>query len=194
MHDTTRWTTRAAAGGAAIALLSGCGALTERAVESALERVDGVEDVDLSRDGDGFAFSTEDGSMTMDGSSGEVSIETEDGQMRSGAATEVPDAIAARLQLPAGFEVTNATEMAGADGARTTAVGGSLPGATMAETVAAFTGMLADAGLTVARRTESAEFSNLVTEEPEGETGTMVTVLLFGDGDDITVQLTLAER
>lgn len=194
MDRTTRLGAALLASATAVTL-TGCGALTERAMESAVERIEGVDGVDLDVDSGSFSFETEDGTVTMDADAddGQVTIETPEGTMRSGASTEVPAAVTDVLRLPSGFEAVTVTELSDAE-STSTSVGGVVPGGSMTDLLAELTTALEDAGLTIALRSESAEFSNLVTEELDGP-GRQVTVLVIADGEDaLNLQLTLIER
>jgi hypothetical protein len=85
-----RHVTVAVALAAAATLAAGCGAATDRLAEQATERV-----VSAATDGE-VGLDLRDGQVTIEGADGE--------RVTGGAATAVPERIAAAISIPAGFE------------------------------------------------------------------------------------------
>lgn len=108
---TARRTIRALAAIAAGLLLAGCS--TERIMETALEQVDGVGDVDFDAEGGNFSVTNEDGeefAIEVDAETGASTMRTDEGEVSTRPVADVPPAVAEAVTLPDGFQPVSLSE------------------------------------------------------------------------------------
>jgi hypothetical protein len=156
-------------------ITTGCQSAGERLTEAAAERALGAatgEDVDL------------------DVREGRMSVETDEGSFSVGAATEVPDRIAAAIPVPAGFEPLQTFEQREA-----TSTGVSVSGRHGRRRPAAVldeleTALAADGWETVNRMNLNDQILSLHLERE----GAVVNVNVAVEGDDAMLTLMLLEE
>jgi hypothetical protein len=147
LHTARRWRRlvgTAAVGMALVAGAAACGGSDQDAADQAADEL--AEQ--LAESGSGG-----EADVDIDSESGQVDVQTEDGDMSFGEGTELPDDFPSDIPLPADYELTSAmsTSTSGSEG---WTIGGNLPnadGATFDDLVAEFT----DAGWTETSKTTS---------------------------------------
>ena len=114
---TRRHAATLAAAGATALLLAGCS--VDSLLERGLSMVEGVEGVEIDREGGSFSISSEEGerfAIDIDEEEGTASFATEEGAVTTGQASELPAEIAAVFSPPPGFEVQAVSDMTNPDG------------------------------------------------------------------------------
>jgi hypothetical protein len=156
-------------------ITTGCQSAGERLTEAAAERALGAatgEDVDL------------------DVREGRMSVETDEGSFSVGAATEVPERIAAAIPVPAGFEPLQTFEQREGD-QHGVSVSGRVAGADLQRVLDDLEAALAaDGWETVNRMNLNDQILSLHLERE----GAVVNVNVAVEGDDAMLTLMLLEE
>lgn len=177
---------RLGATGLAAVLLVGCS--TERIMESALERVDGVGDVSIDAESGSFSVTGDDGeefSVEVDSETGESTFRTHEGEVSTSPTQEVPDEIADAVTLPAAFAPV-ATSRGDVDGGTQLMLQGTVTGDFAALVEEIEQGVRAGGWDVVERQAIVEGHQAMIMGRDDAEDddrGVMVTLML-GEGDD----------
>lgn len=147
-HTARRWRRVVGTAAVGMALVAGAAACGGSSDEDAADQAADELAEQLAESGSGG-----EADVDIDSESGQVDVQTEDGDMSFGEGTELPDDFPSDIPLPADYELTSAmsTSTSGSEG---WTIGGNLPnadGATFDDLVAEFT----DAGWTETSKTTS---------------------------------------
>lgn len=130
MRSTIRRHTRTlAVAGAGALLLASCS--VDGLLERGLSMVEGVEGVEIDRDGGSFAIRSEEGELfaiDIDEEEGTASFATEEGSVTTGQASELPSEIAAVFSPPPGFQVQAVSDMSSTEDGRGLLAQGEITG------------------------------------------------------------------
>ncbi len=128
-HTVRRHVATLAAAGAAALLVAGCS--VDSLLERGLSMVEGVEGVEIDREGGSFSISSEEGELfaiDIDEEEGTASFSTEEGSVTTGQASELPPEIAAVFTPPPGFEVQAVSDMSSTEEGRGLLAQGEITG------------------------------------------------------------------
>ena len=130
MRSTIRRHARTlAAAGAGALFLAGCS--VDGLLERGLSMVEGVEGVEIDREGGSFAIRSEEGELfaiDIDEEEGTASFATEEGSVTTGQASELPSEIAAVFSPPPGFQVQAVSDMSSTEDGRGLLAQGEITG------------------------------------------------------------------
>ena len=118
-----------AAAGAGALLLTGCS--VDGLLERGLSMVEGVEGVEIDREGGSFAIRGEEGELfaiDIDEEEGTASFATDEGTVTTGQASELPAEIAAVFSPPAGFQIQAVSDMSSTEDGRGLLAQGEISG------------------------------------------------------------------
>ncbi len=177
-------------------VLSSCGAVIDKATESASERAvekmieaSGDGEIDIDRDGDSFSIKTEDGSMSVDGE-GNMVIESDEGTATIKTSDELPDDFP-DIPLPNDLIIESASRFADADGTVVHSVSARIE-RDASDTFDTFVADLADAGYTADFRNDSTTdgefFGMAMLTKADGQ---QVSVNVIADDDSTIVQISV---
>jgi copper chaperone CopZ len=183
-HSPVRPAATAASLALGAILLVGCSA--ERLVETALERVDGVEDVAIDTESGNVSIQTEDGGLDIevDEEQGTSTVTTPDGTATSTVGGELPQEVADVIDLPSSFVPQGTTDLTTEDGNRAILVQGSVTGdfdSLMDELEAA----VRATGLPEIQRSELSPgvMGAVFGHDESGDTGVQLNLVIEGDAD-----------
>lgn len=181
MQTTTRPISLRWLGGATLSavLLTGCSG--DRLVETALERVDGVESVDIDADSGSISLDTQDGEVSLEfdeSGDGSSTITTPEGTVETTVGGELPAAVIDAITLPDTF-VLEAVQEIQAEGGSGIALTGTVSGA-LDELLADLTASATAAGWPEAEATVISEqvYGGVFATDPDNGASLSITIIL----------------